>query len=284
MKPDTDILRLFSFEEITGFLCDACAMRIPMNQDSRGRYHLLNGAEIPCHANKWRDKPQVQARLSEKRSAVNMNLQAKVEGALAAIGHGWCSVEKAQTLAAAVLALRPETVVEIGVYAGRSFIPMALALQQLGHGKAIGIDPYDAAVSAAGEVEKNAEWWASFDHGQIEQVFLTAVEALELQQFVELWKKPSDEVLPPENIGLLHVDGSHTEQAIRDVTRYARNVIIGGMVCLDDILWDGGAVSQAAELLKTMGFEELYRVIGNEHGTPYSNNWCMMQRIDWVQP
>ena len=245
---------------------------------------MLNGAEVPCFATNWRDKPQVQYRLQETRAARKMNLQSKVEGALAAMQHGWCSIEKAQTLAAAVLALRPSLVVEIGVYAGRSLIPMALAMQHLGQGKVIGIDPFDARVSAAGEVEENAEWWASFDHKQIEDAFLSAVDALELNPFVEHWKLPSDEATPPENIGILHVDGSHTEQAIRDVKRYARNVMIGGLVCMDDILWDGGAVSEAAELLKTMGFEELYRVIGQEEGTQFSNNWCMMQRIDFAAP
>jgi hypothetical protein len=80
------------------------------------------------------------------------------------------------------------------------------------------------------------------------------------------------------------VDGNHTEQAIRDVRRFSQNVMLGGIVCLDDILWESGAVSQAGEILKTMGFEELYRVIGPEQGTHFSNNWAMFQRIDYAAP
>lgn len=214
---------------------------------------------------------------------MNLNLQTKIERVLACIGHGWCSYEKAHALSAACFALRPETVVEIGVYAGRSLFPMALALQQIGRGRVIGIDPYDAAASAAGEVDANKMWWAGLDHSVIERDFLDCVDAMELREFVTLVKQRSDDVPPPENVGLLHVDGSHTEQAIRDVRRFAHNVILGGVVCLDDILWEGGAVSAAASILKAMGFEELYRVIGPENGTPFFNNWAMFQRVDFSE-
>jgi hypothetical protein len=283
MNTTTDI-RLFTDEEVRGFLCEGCRMNLPARDWNGVRVHSFLGTETPCAASHWTAKPQVQVRLAEKRAAVAMNLQSKVDGALSCIPHGWCSIEKAQVLAATVFALRPETVVEIGVYAGRSFIPMALALQRLGRGRAIGIDPYDAQVSAAGEEESNREWWGSFDHGVIEDFCLTCVRALDLDGFVTMEKRRSDEVPPPENVGLLHVDGAHTEQAIRDVKRFAHNVMIGGVVCLDDILWSSGAVSEAAEVLRLMGFEELYRVIGPEEGTRFYNNWAMFQRMDFAAP
>jgi predicted O-methyltransferase YrrM len=216
---------------------------------------------------------------------INMNLNDKILAALDATRDGWCTVEKAMTLAGAVLALRPKCTVEIGTYSGRSFFPVALAMAHLNHGgKAWGIDPYDARASTENESAANAEWWGKLDHGRIERHFRITLEALEVLPFVEIFKARSDEITPPENIGLLHVDGSHTEQAVRDVQRFAQNVQLGGLVCLDDILWESGAVSRASEILTTMGFEELYRVIGPEEGTPYSNNWAMFQRIDFAQP
>jgi predicted O-methyltransferase YrrM len=211
-----------------------------------------------------------------------MNLETRIEKALECIQHGWCSPSKAKTLAAAVKALRPATVVEIGTYAGRSFVPMALALQEIGKGKAIGIDPYDAEVSASTEVGANKAWWGAVDHTEIEAQFRVVVTALELDPFVDIMKARSDDVQPPDGIGLLHVDGAHTEQALRDVQRFAQNVDIGGLVCLDDILWDSGMVNQAAMHLLTLGFVELYRVVGME-GTWY-NNWAMFSRIDWSAP
>jgi predicted O-methyltransferase YrrM len=60
---------------------------------------------------------------------------------------GWCTKEKAYTLASLVIGTRPAVIVEVGVFGGRSFLPMALALKELGKGMAIGIDPWSPAAS-----------------------------------------------------------------------------------------------------------------------------------------
>ena len=67
-----------------------------------------------------------------------MNLFSQIE-ALPMIGD-WCPLDKAKTLAAMVLALRPAVVVEIGVWRGSSLLPMALALKELGRGQIVGVD------------------------------------------------------------------------------------------------------------------------------------------------
>lgn len=75
------------------------------------------------------------------------NLFEKIESDLAIHKDGWCTLEKAYALAAAVIMLRPSLVVEVGIWAGRSFVPMALALKQIGKGQIIGIDPWKAEES-----------------------------------------------------------------------------------------------------------------------------------------
>jgi hypothetical protein len=209
-----------------------------------------------------------------------MNLHDKIDNLLQYVPHGWCSVRKAHTMAALVTALRPQTVVEIGVYAGRSFLPMVLALHEIGAGMAYGIDPYDAKVSAEGETEENAAWWGSFDHRIIESMFLSVMDAL--PEMAPRWvhvRQKSDDFTPPKEIGVLHIDGSHTDAAIRDVGRYAGQVVRGGFVVLDDLLWKSGAVSASITHLEALGFKELYRVIGKEEGTPFEDNWGVFQRI-----
>lgn len=230
-----------------------------------------------------------------------MNLFDKVENVLSLMPHGWCSVRKGQTLAALVLALRPRLVVEIGVYGGRSFLPLILALHhaceesgQAGSRNpqrplavAVGIDPYDAAVSAAGEVAANADWWGRLDHGAIKRGLYEFLEAVpEFRSHWEMVERRSDEVNPHAlvlehkcNIDLLHVDGAHTEQAIRDVKRFAEWVRIGGFVVLDDLLWEGGAVSASVNELDRMGFVERFRVIGAEERTGFEDNWGVYQRV-----
>lgn len=173
---------------------------------------------------------------------------------------GWCELEKAHALAAAVLTLRPEVVVEIGVFGGRSLIPMAMACQAVGRGKVVGIDPWAAAASVESQDEANRQWWQSCDHERVYQGFLRQVAQLGLQGHVEVRRAKSDDVAPPETIDLLHVDGNHGDPAYRDVRRFGPKVRVGGLAVLDDIGWTGGAVQRGVEFLLSQGFVELYRL------------------------
>src|SRR4051812_47320274 len=87
------------------------------------------------------------------------NLFTDIETSLDHVREGWCTVDKAKTLAASVLAIRPGTVVQIGVWAGRSLIPMALACQSVHKGIVIGIDPWSPDASAEGQIGENLAWW-----------------------------------------------------------------------------------------------------------------------------
>ena len=76
--------------------------------------------------------------------------------------HGWAELDKAISLSAYVLALKPNTVVEIGVWGGRSAIPMMLACQRLNRGKVICIDPWKPEESAKGQdSDIDQKWWGS---------------------------------------------------------------------------------------------------------------------------
>lgn len=174
---------------------------------------------------------------------------------------GWCTVEKAQTLAALVVALRPKVIYEIGVYAGRSFFPMAMALKEVGSGKLVGVEPWDNSVAAVGYVGDNKTFWhTSVDFNRIKSGYDAKFKELELEGFALVFQGKSDDVTPVE-MDLLHIDGQHTEQAIRDVERFAPFVRVGGIIVMDDVDWrnDGDApVKRSVDVLKNMGFVELY--------------------------
>lgn len=179
---------------------------------------------------------------------------------------GWCSVAKAHALAATVVALRPALTVEIGVWGGRSLLPMALAHKFIGKGQVIGIDPWSAQISAIDQPPGHREWWGKADHRAVYLGFLGMAQQLGLNTRVVVWKTPSDEATPPTNIDILHIDGSHCAQALRDAQRFAVNVRVGGILCLDDISGDETPkewkenVGRAAEFCKSVGFVELYRM------------------------
>lgn len=173
----------------------------------------------------------------------------------------WCPKTKAETLAAQVVALRPAISLEIGVWLGASLIPMAMAHKFIGYGKVIAVDPWNAEASACNESPDNQNWWRRQDHEKAFQMFRNTVEFYGLKDVVEIQRKCSDEYDPPDGIGLLHIDGSHTIQAVRDVERYASKVSPGGICIMDDIEWVGGGVLKAVDLLQSMGFRRLYPLI-----------------------
>lgn len=171
---------------------------------------------------------------------------------------GWCPPEKAEALAAIVLAIRPAVSVEIGVWGGSSFIPIALAHKYVGSGVVIGIDPWDKSESVKNETPENMAWWSDQDHEKIFGMFSAIVSQLGLEQFAQVWRKTSDRANPPNVIDLLHIDGSHTDQAVRDVVRYASKVRPGGFCVMDDLDWKTGGVRRAEARLLTLGFRRLH--------------------------
>ena len=173
-------------------------------------------------------------------------------------GGDWCDLHKAHTLAALVLSTHPKVVVEIGVWMGGSLVPMLIALREVGGGKAVAIDPWNAGVSVRGESEKNATWWGGVDHDKAFDRFGARLIKHGLTQFCEIQRTPSDDASVPPSIDILHVDGSHTEQAVRDVDRFCPAVKVGGFAILDDVQWAGGAVVRAVAHAELLGFESIY--------------------------
>ena len=184
-------------------------------------------------------------------------------------GGEWCDLEKAHVLAAIVLALRPRVVCEIGVWMGGSLVPIALALRTLRdldvqagrdpvRRRAIAIDPWSREASCLGQEGADEAWWASVDHDVAFAAFRARLEKHDLVEIVDVVRVRSDDAPVPDSVGLLHIDGNHSEQAIRDVVRFAPRVTSGGILVLDDLSWRGDHVRQARGLAEAMGFRELY--------------------------
>lgn len=182
---------------------------------------------------------------------------------------GWCTPEKGCVLFALALAMRPQTCVEVGTYAGRSFLPMAWAVRENGVGRVVGIDAYSGAVSASEEMPGNQEWWASLDHTAIKKTFFGFLKGFGLEGVSHIIEKKSDDV-EPMSCDILHVDGGHSDVAVRDAERFGPKVRLGGIAVLDDLMWSGGAVLRALDTLEEMGFRECFRRT--------DQNWNVMQR------
>ena len=169
---------------------------------------------------------------------------------------GWCSQEKAFILIDLVLKTRPDIIVEIGVFGGKSFIPMAYALKVLGKGKAYGIDPWDKQESIQGlENPLNKEWWGMLNHLDIMHGLIAKIKEFQLEEQIDLIQNTSSGASIIEGIDILHIDGNHSEESCySDVLKWVPLVKKGGWIIFDDISWHENGLNttgRAVEWLNT---------------------------------
>ncbi len=178
---------------------------------------------------------------------------------------GWCSREKAEALAEIVLRDKPEVCVEIGVYGGRSLVPVAAALRQIGKGAIYGIETWraDVAIQHVTNAE-NDGWWAALDFNRIKSTFLQFIAEQGLAMQVRIIEAPAaDAAAMFGSIDYLHIDGAHSIfNAAEDTVLYGKKVRKGGTIVLDDANWPTTAPAQA--ILRS--FSEEVRSLRNEAG------------------
>jgi predicted O-methyltransferase YrrM len=160
---------------------------------------------------------------------------------------GWCSKEKGAVLVDLILKTRPRIIVEIGVWGGKSLVPMACALKANEQGIIYGIDPWDSKESVTGLFEEvHREFWSRVDHESILTGLLKKIEEFRLADHIELVRCTSENAAPIFDIDILHIDGNHSEKtSYFDVTKWVPLVKKGGWIFFDDIHWFDGKETTA---------------------------------------
>lgn len=190
-------------------------------------------------------------------STLHSRISALLNGPMK--GQGWCTPEKGNDLALAVIKTKAQVVVEIGVFFGSSLLPMAMACAEQGHGVVWAIDPWSRDAAIEGYDGVNADWWGNkVDLESVYQTFLMHLKVQGVEKYVKVVRARSDDVEPPPEIDILNVDGQHTDQASRDVERYASRVKLNGFCYMDDIDGWYGAPARAVEKLIALGFVKLF--------------------------
>jgi len=176
------------------------------------------------------------------------------------VNWGWCSLNKAGCIIDCINEICSNTkdpvCVEVGVYGGKSVIPVVLELKRLKKGKLYAIDPWDNIEATKGYVGEHYNFWCNVDLNSIYYVFINLLLENECQDLVEIIRKPSDDAPEISDINFLYIDGQHTEQAIRDVHKYASKIVLNGYCVVDDInkeVW-GEVSTQTPSILEGMGF------------------------------
>lgn len=153
--------------------------------------------------------------------------------------HGWCSFEKADFLVDIITKSKPNLVLEIGVWGGKSLIPMARAVAENGQGIVFGIDPWQSQASVEHVMEEaNRNFWEHANHEWVYQDLLAKLELFNLQAHVRLIRNTSEGAAPFGGIDLLHIDGNHSDPtSYLDVTKWVPFVNSGGWIIFDDMRW-----------------------------------------------
>lgn len=152
---------------------------------------------------------------------------------------GWCSVEKMSVLIDLILQEKLRIIVEIGVFGGKSLIPMAEALKINQEGKVFGIDPWSPVEALWGiKNRENRIFWGQIEYQEIYEDLLKKIEQLGLEEHIVLICSTSAKAEPIEEIDLLHMDGNHSLEAINhDVAKWVPLVRKGGVIVLNDLDW-----------------------------------------------
>jgi hypothetical protein len=160
---------------------------------------------------------------------------------------GWTDVKQGLHMAEAIIELKPDVSVEIGVYAGKGLICMALAHKFIGRGRVYGIDPWDNLAAIDGMEGEHAQFWSIVPLNDIYKKCLISVKRYDVQDQVVILREKSETAFVPEGIGVLRIDGNHGPKSLVDVQRFAPNVIVGGFLYMDDVNWTNGPLENGAD-------------------------------------
>ena len=185
--------------------------------------------------------------------------------------HGWCTVEKANKLMEIVDEIAPKICVELGVFGGRSLLPIALAAKKFSS-KVFGIDAWCVAASIEGTNDKaNTDWWAAIDYDFMYKYTVDLMVKNDVD--VKLIRNSSLLVytmFADESIDLFHQDSNHSaEITCQEIELYFNKIRIGGLWIFDDINWP--TTQEAAKLLVIKGYEKIF--------TSEDGGWAIFKRL-----
>ena len=190
--------------------------------------------------------------------------------------HGWCTHEKANTLMDLVYKINAALCVELGVFGGRSLLPLALASKKINtSAKVIGIDAWEAQASLEGTNDKaNNDWWSNINYTEMQEYTQNLMIANNVDSIVELWKCKSRDCaskFEDTSIDILHQDSNHSEEiSCEEVELYHNKVRIGGFWVFDDTDWT--TTKKAQNILLTKGYQ-VFKV-GSD------TKWIVFQRVN----
>lgn len=164
---------------------------------------------------------------------------------------GWCSVEKALYMIDLVENNNVKSFIELGVFGGRSLLPVALAIKngESNDSSIIGVDAWNVSESLEGTNDiNNALWWEKCDHNKMYEYTINLMIKYGLSNDVTLVRMSSIEYASnvlDSSIDMLHQDSNHSEEiSCLEVELYNMKLKSGGLWIFDDTDWETTKLAQ----------------------------------------
>jgi hypothetical protein len=157
---------------------------------------------------------------------------------------GWCLKEKALRIMNLLMANPSEICVEVGVFGGSSFFPIASTLAFKKQGLAYAIDPWsiEACVENYKPEDEAYKGWSKTDLKKVMYKFVEGMHKNQLDPFFLIMRVSSAQAyhyFEDKSIDFIHIDGNHSEaSAVFDVEHWLPKVKSGGIICFDDAHWE----------------------------------------------
>lgn len=173
------------------------------------------------------------------------DLHDLIRGQLARMS-GWCDPVKGCALSDIVMAERPATCAEIGVFAGKSCLSIAFGLRARATtspasvGIVHAIDSWAAPDSLVDVGPDDAKWWSNnVKLDDVYEEFIGHLHVTRLGRYVNVLRMPSiDAAKLVGPLDLLHIDGCHSEwSSTSDVVLWLPKLRVGGTLVMDDVNW-----------------------------------------------
>ncbi|MGX9963311.1 class I SAM-dependent methyltransferase [Roseomonas sp. F4] len=183
---------------------------------------------------------------------------------------GWCSREKALWLAHLAESRRVTRALEIGVYGGKSLLPIAAVISAW-DGVTFGVEPWSRDVAVAEPTTgTNDDYWSRLDFDLVKARFHVAGLRLGLMPHIRMLEIPSDQArlaLAGQGFDLIHLDGSHAPgQALRDIIGWSALLSESGVLVVDDIDWPSLAEGRAYLARNFLVLDEVREADGVSYG------------------
>lgn len=156
---------------------------------------------------------------------------------------GWCSEEKANVMMDVIKRNKCRYCIEIGVFSGKSLLPIARAVQYNEGSVVYAIDAWDTETAIKGlkPANPNYGWWKQIDFDHLYHETINIMNQNGLIPYCHFMKNSSENVLSlfgDGTIDFIHFDGNHDVQStFSDVTGYYPKIKNGGFIVLNDPNW-----------------------------------------------